>query len=57
MNLVKSEIAVKMNCKCTCKNFYTFVLKKKRCHWRANSNKNVVFKFKSWTKTDKWKIL
>jgi len=29
MNLIKSEIAVKMSSKYPCKDFYTFVLKEK----------------------------
>lgn len=29
VNLIKSEITVKMNCKYPCKDFYTYVLKEK----------------------------
>jgi hypothetical protein len=45
-NLVKSEIAVKMNYKYICKDFHTFVLKEKDILEAAKSNKKYVFKFK-----------
>jgi hypothetical protein len=39
VNLIKIEIAVKMNCKYTCKDFYTFVFKEKDVLKAAKQNK------------------
>jgi hypothetical protein len=42
VNLIKSETAVKMDYKYTCKDFYTFVLKEKDILKAAKSNKKYV---------------
>ena len=46
VNLIKSETAVRVNQKHTCREFYTFMLKDKDILIEAQSNKKYILKFK-----------
>lgn len=46
INLLKNEVAVKLNYKYTVKNMYAFVLKKKDSLSQQSQIKNYVLKFK-----------
>jgi hypothetical protein len=43
LNFTKSETVVKINHKCACKGFYTFVLNEEKCPWNGKVKRKACF--------------